>query len=398
MNYTYYRRYQKPRRRKKRSQFSSFFWLGVILVILALILKACVSVIGSISKEKQDDLVLTVERGGGEILSFGQSVWEIAPDLGVVLEGDSVQSDEDSYLLLDVHNGPSIRMDEGTYLSFDRVQIDDLGQAVIHLVLHDGRIWYENDTEALNSVVIHTDVMDVSGGKKFLLSNQAENESLYIFEGSSQVDYVDRGLDDVVIESLVLPEKSKSLITSDLEVALLNREAVVLVESMDADELSENEFLQWSLGENRVIELKEPEDLPEEVIVEEETPVEEEETIEELPEEELVEEPVDEFIEPTESLMIQITSPSSGASDDDGAIAIEGVILSGTASSVYVTWSGNGEAYPLGLFEPGNALFRYVADVQYSNFTSGTNSYTITAYDSDGNPSNTVTLDIVGDF
>jgi hypothetical protein len=400
MNYTYYRRYQHPSRRRKRNQFSAFFWLGVILVILALVLKTCVTIVGSFSEEKRDDLILSVEKGGGEVLSFGQSVWEVASDLGVILEGDSVQSDQDSYLLLTIQDGPVIRMDEDSYLSFDSVELDENEMPVIHLILHDGRIWYEADEDSITSVVIHSDVMDVSGGNQFMLSNLADNESLYVFDGNVSVDYLDRGLEDTVIESTTLGPLSKSLITNDFENALIAREAVTLSELMEEGELSENEFVKWSLGGDRVIEIEEEpveeEIIEEEEVVEVEEPIEEEELIEEEPElEEVVE------VEEPESsgdLVISITSPGFGASDSDGAIAIEGTITSGVASSVYVSWSGNGQSYPLGLFVPGDSSFRYVADTQYSNFASGNNTYTVTAYDAAGNESNTVSIDITGDF
>ncbi len=79
-------------------------------------------------------------------------------------------------------------------------------------------------------------------------------------------------------------------------------------------------------------------------------------------------------------------------------MAIEGPIVSGTASRVTVTWSGNGQPYSLGLFEPGSATFRYVADTTYQNFSVGENTYTVVAYDAEGNASNSVSLVIQGEF
>jgi len=398
MNYTYYRRYQQPRRRRRRkkNQFSSFFWLVIFLVILAFILKACVSVITSVTEEKQDDIILTVERGGGEVLSFGQGNWEAATDLGVVLEGDSIRSNENSYLLLSFHNGPEVRLDESTSVTFDSVEMNETGIPVIHLILQDGQVWYEDTSEGGSSVVIHTDVMDVSGGDQFLLSNNADNESLYVFEGSVGVGYVDRGLEDVTLESLVFGTNTKSLITDEIERALLARESVILSELMEEGELSENDFVMWSLGIQELPDFSEPEIMEEEPEVIEEPEVLEEEVEVPVVEEEVeIEAVIEEVIE---TLTISVTSPSSGSSDDDGAIAIEGVISSGTAQSVYVTWSGNGQPYSLGLFEPGGTSFRYVADVNYSNFASGNNTYTVVAYDENGNESNTVSINILGDF
>lgn len=392
MNYTYYKRYQKPKSRRRRGQYASFFWFGMILVVLVLILKACVSVVSSFSNEKRDDIVLSIERGEAELLSFGQSEWEAAPDLGVILEGDSIQSAEGSLTLLTVHDGPTVRMDESTYLSFDRVEKTDSGETRIHLVLHDGRLWFEESEASATSVVIHTDIMDLEASGQFLVSNLSSNESLYVFDGSVSVDYVDRGLEDVVLESQVIPENYKSLITPEMEAALLARETITLTEPMEEGELLGNNFVRWSLGsevssgEEELLEEdgKENETVDEESTEEEQT--QEEELTEEEPEEEIP------------GLTIQITSPASGTTDSDGAIAIEGRVVSGVASRIVVTWSGNGQAYELGLFEKGQTSFRYVADQQYSNFAAGQNTYTIVAYDEAGNPSNSVTLQITGDF
>ena len=111
-----------------------------------------------------------------------------------------------------------------------------------------------------------------------------------------------------------------------------------------------------------------------------------------------VEEPEEDLSESSPSLSISVTSPSSGSTIQKDAFAIEGQIVSGTASKVTVTWSGNGEPFVLGLFEPGSSSFRYVADTDYLNLAQGSNTYTIVAYDSAGNASNTISLTITAEY
>ena len=70
-----------------------------------------------------------------------------------------------------------------------------------------------------------------------------------------------------------------------------------------------------------------------------------------------VEEPEEDLSESSPSLSISVTSPSSGSTIQKDAFAIEGQIVSGTASKVTVTWSGMGNPSVLGLFEPAAAVF-----------------------------------------
>ena len=196
---------------------------------------------------------------------------------------------------------------------------------------------------------------------------------------------MDRGEEELVIESLTVKGGEQSSLNDERERALLARENLTLLEPVSAtfwDEI----FMQQAESEAAgPIKIQEPEESPEE-----ESP---KVTIEPTPElsPELTPE-----LEAT--LSISVTSPNSGATIPKDAFAIEGQVLSGTASKVTVTWSGNGEPFALGLFEPGSASFRYVADVDYLNLAQGSNTYTIVAYDAAGNASNTVTLTIVASF
>ncbi len=133
------------------------------------------------------------------------------------------------------------------------------------------------------------------------------------------------------------------------------------------------------------------------VVEDEEEKVDEDAASEEVPAEEAPEgETLPE--ESSTQLNISVTSPGLNATIQKSAIAIEGSVLSGTANTVTVTWAGNNQAYTLNGFAPGDTEFRYVADASYGNLKAGSNTYTVIAYDAQGQVSNTLVVTIVAEF
>ena len=374
MSYTYYRRYQPSRR---RSGFKSFFWLVLFLVFFFLILKACVSVFSSFAEDKKDEAVLSVIKGNAEILEWGQSDAKSASDSELVLVGDQITTVEDSRLSLSFYNGTLVYLDENTKLKIAEFTAGE-SHNQMELQVVDGQIWVEHlaQDEGELELLIQTDVMNLQSFQgTYLVSNRVDEERVAVKSGQVGVDFVDRGEEELVIESLTIKEGEQSLLTDGKERALLARENISLVEPVVVEFWDTVFVEQQSSGEQAESEAT--------------GPIEIEEDLEASPEEVVVEET---------SLVISVSTPSSGATIGKDAFAIEGQIVSGTASKVMVTWSGNGQAYPLGLFTAGSGSFRYVADTDYLNLSQGPNTYTIVAYDSEGNASNTVVLTIDAAF
>ena len=374
MSYTYYRRYQPSRR---RSGFKSFFWLVLFLVFFFLILKACVSVFSSFAEDKKDEAVLSVIKGNAEILEWGQSDAKSASDSELVLVGDQITTVEDSRLSLSFYNGTLVYLDENTKLKIAEFTAGE-SHNQMELQVVDGQIWVEHlaQDEGELELLIQTDVMNLQSFQgTYLVSNRVDEERVAVKSGQVGVDFVDRGEEELVIESLTIKEGEQSLLTDGKERALLARENISLVEPVVVEFWDTVFVEQQSSGEQAESEAT--------------GPIEIEEDLEASPEEVVVEET---------SLVISVSTPSSGATIEKDAFAIEGQIVSGTASKVMVTWSGNGQAYPLGLFTAGSGSFRYVADTDYLNLSQGPNTYTIVAYDSEGNASNTVVLTIDAAF
>lgn len=422
MNYTYYRRYQSPRRpQRKQSGFKSFFYLVVFLVLIVLVLRACISVVANRNEEKRDEAVLSLERGSAEVLLWGQDEWEGVADSQIVLEGDSVRTGEDSYVYLTFHNGSGLRLDENSQMVFSEC-IKDGDDDFISLSLVDGRAWLEKLPKETGTmeILLETDVMNVSAvSADYLVSNLIDDEYVYVMDGQATIEFVDRGATDTVIETAVLNEGYKATMSDEKQRALLSRDNVTLTEPIEDDEFLEDGFVLWNSGlfakdedsedeldeEEEIVDEEDLDEEAEELEVEEEVDDSEDIAGEEEQMDEVesaaqdVEEAEEEDVEiEAEALVIGVSSPSSPITITEDAIAIEGYISSGDASSVYVTWSGNGEAYPLGLYEAGSDNFRYVADVDYLNFAVGENIYTIVAYDEDGNASNIVTVVVTGEF
>ncbi len=391
MNYTYYRRYQPSKRRN--SSFKSFFWLVIILVALLLVLRACISVAGSMLEEKKDEATLTLYKGDAEVLEWGQTDAEEASDAQLILEGDQVSTLADSWATLEFYDGSKVRLDQNTQLTLTEVEIAEESEQVL-LELIEGRIWvyHEVENDQPLDIQIKTAVMNIQSVQgQYLVAHQGQQEALFVYEGPVTTEYMERSAEARVIETVVLSSGEMSLLDEATQTALQAREDVTLVEPVREDMFTDS-FVRWSKGEEVVEE--EPvveEDEEDEEITEEETETPEEETIEE--EEEPVVEP-----EATTGLKISIVSPASGSTIQKDAIALEGQITSGTASTVTVTWSGNGIPYTLSSFTAGSSTFRYVADTDYANYALGSNTYTIVAYDENGQASNTVIITLNAEF
>ncbi|MFA6024479.1 MAG: FecR domain-containing protein [Candidatus Gracilibacteria bacterium] len=384
MQTTYYRRYQAPK--KKNSSFRSFFWLVLFLVFALLLLRACISVASSMLEEKKDEAVLTLYKGEAEILEWGQQEPKKASDAQLILEGDQVRVGPDSWAILSFYDDTKIFMDANSSLTLSAVQIAEDSEQVL-LQLTEGRIWVnhkENEDQILD-VRVQTAAMSIQSLQgQYLISHLGEQEALFVEEGPVTVEYLDRSEEDRTIETLVFKGGEMSLLDEDTQIALQARENVNLKEPLREDAFTDS-FSLWSRGELVAME-EEPREIAEE---EEETSLEEAE----IPDEEAVVEP-----ETTTGLKISILSPASGSTIKKDAIAIEGQIVSGTASTVTVTWSGNGAPYTLGSFVAGSSSFRYVADTDYANYSLGSNTYTIVAYDENGQVSNTVTITLNAEF
>lgn len=397
MNYTYYRRYQPTKR--KNTSYKSFFWLVIILVLLVLVLRACVSVAASLLEEKKDEATLTLYKGDAEILEWGQSEAEAASDAQLVLEGDEVSTAANSWATLTFYDETKVRMDQNTKVVLYEVNIEEEKEQVV-LQLVEGRVWVSHDpeTEGALDLQIETAILNIQSVQgEYLVAHQGSQEALFVNKGPVTAEYMDRSGEERTIETIVLSSGEMSLLDETTQTALLARENVTLVEPVREDMFTDS-FVRWSKGENVVEET--PSDEEEETVDEEDSEETDEETDAETEEEDTPteEETSVEEVEATTGLKIAVSSPANGATIQKDAIAIEGVISSGTASRVTVTWSGNGTPYTLAGFTAGSSSFRYVADVEYGNYAKGSNTYTVVAYDENGAVSNTVVITLNAEF
>ena len=379
MTYTYYRRYRPS---PKRTSFKSFFWLVLILVVVLLLLKGCVSVVSSLLKDREDEATLTLNKGSAEVVEWGQTESQDVADAQLLLAGDTVQTGEDSVVTLTFTNGTTVMLDQNSKMTFSKATLTDTAQT-LQVDLLEGRAFVQQSPEDENqpTLQLHTDVMNIeSMSATYLTSNQADREYIYGFEGQAVVNFVDRAQDDSVIETVTIDKGKKAILTDEVEQKLLARESVTL-SGEAGDDLMGDSFIAFVNGETSMLGT-----------AEETTPPEDEATTTD----ETTETP--ETTTPVSTLQIQVTSPGLNSTIQKSAIAIEGAIVAGTADYVTVTWSGNGNPYTLAGFKAGGTSFRYVADASYGNFKVGANTFTVVAYAADGTVSNTVTVVINGEF
>lgn len=372
MSYTYYRRYQPSRGvQKKPSHFGSFFSLVVFLVLLGLALRACVSVVSQLYSAKENEAILSLTQGSAEVLVWGHQDFTPASDAQIVLMGDEIKTAEDGFAALKFRNGTQVLLGPSTHVYL--ADLDPAHDPALTLKLKQGRLLMKQvpDDKGEIRLRLQTDLFDILSSKAdYLLEFNSGREAIYVLDGEATLNYMDRGgIEEVLVDTRTLGSGEGSVFDSVKKQTFLSRADVVMTEPAGQEILLDT-LVQW--GQTGSLSF-----LPVDASPAEELPVASEE--EEL------------------TLQIRIISPQSPFALDGSAIAIEGTLV-GEAQRVTVSWSGSGVAYPLGLFEPGSAQFRYVADANYGNVQPGENRYTIIAYAKDGTPSKPVTVVINANY
>ncbi|MFA5793273.1 MAG: FecR domain-containing protein [Candidatus Gracilibacteria bacterium] len=348
-------------------------------------------------QEKKDEASLTLNSGTAEVLEWGQTDWNTVSDAQVLLVGDTIKTGEGGFVTLSFYDGTEVRVAGNTEVLFkDAVSLDNSPE-VVTLTLISGKVFMKTTPNGSSNteLVIDTEVSKVksasgSANSKYLVYNGEDQEYVYNFGDILTVDFVDRSEDEALIQSLSVKENEQILLTSEERDALIARMSMVSVSSLIIDSTSD-EFLRWNLGGSAPIPVVDESDVSDETVAEDvDDSVEVVELVDATAD--VVEDTTDDSVAVPGTFQIKVDSPSLQSTIQKDAIAIEGSILAGEASIVTITWDGNNQPYTLGGFAPGDANFRYVADIDYGNFKIGSNTYTVTAYDADGKASNTVTV------
>ncbi len=380
MNYTYYRRYQP---KKKRETFSSFFWLVIFLVISAIFFKSCFTSITNTKNEKRDEAILSIDKGSAQVTVWGDDGPSPAANSQIILEGDKIETAENTYATLSFYNGTKITLDQKTTLIFSEVSSEE-NNDFLTLSLKNGRVFVNQipNEDGQMTLTIETDVMKIASIQtQYIASNIPDNEYIYVLNGEANPQLVDK---DVVIENTILKSGQKIAMPDSKETALLARESVTLVED-SSDDLLGDPFYTWTLIKAGVLQ-----ESSTGTIIDESTGQVSDTVTTEIP--------TTTTGTVASSLVISVTSPVSPATIEKDGIAIEGTIVSGTASKVTVTWDGNNAPYTLQGFKAGGSSFRFVATAEYKNLVVGANTYTVIAYDADGKASNTVVVKVNASF
>ncbi len=380
MNYTYYRRYQP---KKKRETFSSFFWLMIFLVISAIFFKSCFTSASNTKNEKRDEAILSIDKGSALVTVWGDDSPGAAANSQMILEGDKIETAENSYATLSFYNGSKITLDQKTTLLFSDVSTED-NNDFLTLELKNGRVFVNQipNEEGQMTLNVKTDVMKIASVQtQYIASNIPDNEYIYVLNGEANPQMLDK---DVVIENTILKSGQKIAMPDSKQTSLLARESVTLVEN-STDDLLGDVFYTWTLVKAGVLQTSGTSEVNDELITIVETPVE-------------IVEPVASTGEVLSGLVISVSSPISPATIEKNGLAIEGEIVNGTADKVTVTWDGNNSPYTLQGFKSGGSSFRFVATAEYKNLKVGDNTYTVIAYDAAGKVSNTVVVKVNASF
>ncbi len=331
-------------RRKKKSSFSGLVFLAIILLGASLLLwQVIYSPVGVAKK-----VTLEIPSGSAALVKIeGGSGFVEIPDVGTLIEGESVRATRGSGTRLTFFDETKVSLDEGTEVMLTRVREHDADESVdIVLDIISGQLWASvpKKINPESKVVITKGAVSAitSGGEISFGEN-----TIRVLQGKALIE-----VEDEIYTTLEIGQEI-SLSESDIQTIIAGGEgpekALVTAEFQSSD---------WFRTHMR------------------QQPDEAEETSESI---------LGEVIEtaspsPQDLATVQILEP--GKNDDTVTTAQDSITIVGTVPENTAKVLVND--YALTRYVPGETEFSYNAAVAWGTLAEGENEYTVVAFDDDG--------------
>ncbi|MBD3327955.1 hypothetical protein GF340_01480 [Candidatus Peregrinibacteria bacterium] len=382
--------------------------LDFILPFLILVSLGVIAVMGfqlwnNWGNQGKADAYFYVVDGRARILPYGQSEWDNAFSGTKLLIGDSLKTSPLGRVVMNFFNETIIRMDRDTAISLVDLS-NDIDSEEIYLSLDNGSIWVagiKSDGVKDSTYQVRTKNMLVTATGTVFAVESTDAQVVRVLDGDVNVDiYVKSGEDERIADSINVGV-GQQLTLDDAAIKAFEENNSISVLSAISDEFKETEWYKWNIREDKAptdfsvasgdFMLNEEDasgDVTDEDNDESEDEVDEdndEDNNEDNDEEEQTEEESESLL----SLEAPVISSPSFTVTDKSSFQISGTVQSGVAQVEVVH---NGEGYMLGAFEKGDTSWSYNVNESFGNLVEGANTYTVYAYDEDGNRSEADTL------
>lgn len=388
--------------------------LDFILPFLILVSLGVIGVMGfqlwnNWGNQGKADAYFYVVDGRARILPYGQSEWDNAFSGTKLLIGDSLKTSPLGRVVMNFFNETIIRMDRDTAISLVDLS-NDIDSEEIYLSLDNGSIWVagiKSEGVKDSTYQVRTKNMLVTATGTVFAVESTDAQVVRVLDGDVNVDiYVKSGEDERIADSINVGI-GQQLTLDDAAIKAFEENNSISVLSAISDEFKDTEWYKWNIREDR-----DPTDFSVasgDLMLDEEDASgdvgndemddesdSEGESDDDTDNDEVANEDADSEgeteDEDSESLLSLeapvITGPSFTVTDDS-SFQLSGTVQSGVAK---VEVAHNGEGYVLGAFEKGDTSWSYNVNESFGNLVEGANTYTVYAYDEDGNRSSADTL------
>ncbi len=396
----YYR--QRAHRRQQRSSgyFMPFLIILGVGVIAVLLFNLGAAVFGGSDSK---GAYMHIVEGSVEMRTWGTEDFFALSSDALVLQGDELKTSEGAKVIIEFFDGTIMRVDGGSDVVFEEMNSDD-GEAMLTLMLVDGRIWFNKIYKDTGATEISVKMDDATINSDMATVFEAENE----FEEVVRVIHGDELTVDIFTED---NEKVVETETVGIGQEIVFSENVLQsywqykspsVLTAVSDEFKLSDFYLWNIKEDKkptefvkitdeggeFVQVK-PEVIEEEVVEEEVLPEEGDEEVE-------VEDKKEEEKPTVSTLKKPVISSVNGSATPNAncfyVVADRLATLTGTVSGAdKIVVNG----YTLQKFTPGSTSWTYFANADFGLMREGENIYEIYAIDSTGKKSEVLTVKVL---
>ena len=381
MDSLYYRR----RQQKRREFFVPFLMIVCLIVVIVLGIQLYTSFKTQEANAQRGRVFVSVGRGTGEFLAWGQDKWRNVYDGLAIVEGDTIKTGESGFITLTFFDGSRVRLNSMTEVVIEAVDVEKK-HIYVNLRLVAGEIWI-NEVESdldLQFEIFSPHLNARSIGTIYDITAAEAEEFVRTVRGEVKVLVANTlGEDEELLESVVLGiGQQMNLSAQDLE-DLEARKFVNLLEPMD-DYWRVTEWYTWNAAED---------EKPAAVFEESSADAKNIEVNKDIPEENAT----DSRSEPVLPKIV-VTSPEiSPYTIDTDQIFLKGTVPPEVTKIVVTEFHKDpkGTPYPLQKFVPKSGAWNYAASEEYGNLKEGRNRFVFQAYTDGGAVSDPVEIVVI---
>lgn len=388
----YYRSNRPTRRRSTKSvkknlaYFKPFFFIIAVIFVLYLLISGIKGIINNHTGKLNNVATAFIVTGDAQVQPYGDGAFAPIVSGQKLLEGDRVQTLDNSRVVLEFFGHTKIRLDEGTDVTL-RVIDNNKSEENVEVTVTAGQVWVNKDIadKPKSTLSVRSKYMDVKATGTIFAVKSGLPESVRVIDGEVFVDVIEgEGEKDKVevLDSFSVGIGQEAVMDNVSYEQFKRRETASVLGPVDTD-FKITQWYKWNISEDQNPSVYEVDaslkDVKQETQIVSENPVV-------LTEDEV-------SFDDLDSISMDapvVTSPRQGMVITEDTIEIGGNAPDGAQQIVVTSYEeGSANPYILKGFEPGDSTWLYVAAYQNGagNMTLGENRYEVMAIDESGKES-----------